>query len=307
MIKLQITDKTISLYKETLFTTLLPRRYFKLFGLNRSGKDIQENKLKEFYETIIKEKNLSLDGKAFKLKDILFAQYETIEMIIEENQNIQYNEIEKNIANRIYNDFRKNWGYILVKDLKVSVCPYCNRNYIVNVGKSGTTTQLDHFFDKSTYPYLVISLYNLVPSCSTCNQKKSNKDYLNIFYPYLESLDSVANFTLQIQNSNFYRDLDGFAIELETKDKRAKKNIESFELNDLYQNHKDIILELIQKETIYNESYLDELMSYYEGTLFKNREDLLRLITCGYVEESEINKRPLSKLIKDISKELQLI
>jgi hypothetical protein len=75
----------------------------------------------------------------------------------------------------------------------------------------------------------------------------------------------------------------------------------------LYQNHKDIVLELIQKAQIYNQSYIDELYQNYEGTLFKNREDLLRLVTCGYVTDEDLHKRPLSKLIKDISQELDLL
>jgi len=87
---------------------------------------------------------------------------------------------------------------------------------------------------------------------------------------------------------------------------RAKNNIKSFELNTLYQNHKDIVLELIQKEAIYNESYLAELLTQYEGTLFKNREDLQRLISGGYVSDEEIGKRPLSKLVRDVSEALGL-
>ncbi|MBN2825656.1 MAG: hypothetical protein JXQ76_10045, partial [Campylobacterales bacterium] len=50
-----------------------------------------------------------------------------------------------------------------------------------------------------------------------------------------------------------------------------------------------------------------KLMQHYEGTLFKNREDLLRRVSCRYIDESEIGKRPLSKLIKDISTQLELI
>jgi len=47
-------------------------------------------------------------------------------------------------------------------------------------------------------------------------------------------------------------------------------------------------------------------MQKYEGTLFKNREDLLILVTCGYVSDEDLHKRPLSKLIKDISQELKI-
>ena len=76
----------------------------------------------------------------------------------------------------------------------------------------------------------------------------------------------------------------------------------------LYQaQHPLIEIELIQKREIYPDSYIDDLFHQYEGTLFKNREDLLRIITGGYIDDIDINKRPLSKLIKDISEELDLI
>ena len=93
----------------------------------------------------------------------------------------------------------------------------------------------------------------------------------------------------------------------DNNDKVTQNTIDTFRLETLYDEHKDIVLELIKKAEIYNESYVDELFQKYEGTLFKNREDVLRHITGGYVEDKDINKRPLSKLIKDISEELNLI
>ena len=94
---------------------------------------------------------------------------------------------------------------------------------------------------------------------------------------------------------------------IDKDDKKTQNTINTFRLNDIYQNHKDIVLELLQKREIYSDSYIDDLLNQYEGTLFKNREDLLRLITCGYVNDEDLHKRPLSKLIKDISEELKLI
>jgi len=205
-------------------------------------------------------------------------------------------------------------AYTLAKKLNVNVCPYCNINSTYTVIKTNnekiTRPEFDHFYDKATYPILALSFYNLIPSCHICNstlkgtEKFSNKTHIN---PYVDSFDEVAKFKLKIEDSRFYHSIDGFSIQLETEDERAKKSIKSFELNTLYQNHKDIVLELIQKNAIYNESYLDELMYQYEGTLFKNREDLQRLISGGYISDEEIGKRPLSKLIKDISTELDLI
>ncbi len=204
-------------------------------------------------------------------------------------------------------------AYDLASKLQVNVCSYCSLNatytVIVEGNRKITRPEFDHFYDKATYPILALSFYNLIPSCHICNatlkgsEKFSIETHLN---PYSESFDTLAKFKLKIKDSSFYHAINGFDLALESEDKRAKNSIKSFELETLYQNHKDIILELIQKEAIYNESYLDELLTQYEGTLFKNREDLQRLISGGYVRDEEIGKRPLSKLIKDISAELGL-
>jgi len=205
-------------------------------------------------------------------------------------------------------------AYHLAKKLQVNICPYCNINSTYTVIKEGeekiTRPEFDHFYDKATYPILALSFYNLIPSCHICNSTLKGTEEFSIrthLNPYSDSFNDMAKFHLKIKKSIFYHSIDGFDLELKSEDKRAKKHIESFKLKDLYQNHKDIILELIQKQAIYNDSYIDELFNQYEGTLFKNREDLQRLITCGYISDDEINKRPLSKLIKDISKELELI
>jgi len=196
-------------------------------------------------------------------------------------------------------------AYKLVKDLNISTCPYCNRGTIYNLQKSkGRTSEIDHFYPKGIYPYFAISFYNLIPSCKVCNKLKM-EDEITI-HPYEKGFEETK-FRLKVKDSSFYHSVDGFDLEFKSEDSEINEQIDTFKLDDLYQNHKDIILELIQKEAIYNESYLDELLTQYEGTLFKNREDLQRLISGGYIRDDEIGKRPLSKLIKDISEELGLI
>lgn len=114
-------------------------------------------------------------------------------------------------------------------------------------------------------------------------------------------------FGLKIKDSKFYYDKDSLEIEIAKNIDKVNSHIETFNIQNLYNEHKDIALELFQKAQIYNESYIDQLYQKYEGTLFKNREDVLRHITGEFIEDIDINKRPLSKLIKDISEELDLI
>ncbi len=205
-------------------------------------------------------------------------------------------------------------AYDLAQKLKVNVCPYCNRNYtftIRNKNSKSTRPDFDHFYDKNTYPILALSFYNLIPSCILCNSrlKSTAKFSLNThLHPYKDSFKDYAKFQFKVIDSTFFYNEKGFELKLETfGNKKAEKVKEDFALETLYQEHKDIVLELIQKREIYPDSYIDDLFYQYEGTLFKNREDVLRHITGGYIEDKDINKRPLSKLIKDISEELDLI
>lgn len=209
-----------------------------------------------------------------------------------------------------------------IEKVNLKVCPYCNRNYIFNFKKNKkneATAQLDHFYDKSSYPYFALSLYNLVPSCSVCNQRKSKKDVLDepIFNPYQDNIHNHIGFVssqilsleeLKVKGLDFFaEERIGIGIESKTSDSKVDEHIETFNIEGLYNNHKDIVTELYQKRVIYSDEYIDELLERYGDNVFKDREDLLRLITCGYVDDESLNNRPLSKLIKDISQELGLI
>ena len=264
---------------------------------------------KKYIDTLLQKKLKKFDEN-ISLDKLILSDKEYIEKLIYFiDSNKKYTELSKTEKDYFFTLYSRLKKANFIKNIGVSSCLYCNRNYIFNFTKNNqdnATAQLDHFFDKSTYPYLAICLYNLIPSCSTCNQRKSSKK-IDILHPYYESFDKKAKFNLKISDSTFYHSLDGFEIDIKTEDKKAEKSIEVFNLKQLYENHKDIVLELIQKEAIYNESYLDELLTQYEGTLFKNREDLQRLISGGYVSDDEIGKRPLSKLVKDISSELGLV
>lgn len=311
MIKINISSKTIENFKIQVLSNFYNDKKQKIVFKKEDNNKLKwsidigainrliKRKLKNYPKEIDLEKLITLDYKELcDLKDF-----------IDNNENLkELNKTQKDYFYTLYQRLKKS-EYI--KDLNITVCPYCNRNYIFNFKKSNSlkaTAQLDHFFDKSTYPYFSISIFNLVPSCQTCNQRKS-KIQNDIYHPFTETFNDDVKFKLKLIDSKFYYDKDSLEIEkkiLKNEDK-VNSHIKTFNIDNLYEEHKDIVLELIQKAQIYNESYIDELYQKYEGTLFKNREDVLRHITGGFIEDKDINKRPLSKLIKDISEELELI
>ncbi len=196
-------------------------------------------------------------------------------------------------------------AYQLVEDLNINVCPYCNRNYIKNLNKNGKRIcELDHFYPKGKYPFLAVSFYNLIPSCKTCNQTFKKEELVSV-NPYAEIEE--FNFGLKIKNSKFYYDKGGFCIDYEKAEKALDKNFTVFHIKDIYDQHKDQILELIQKQITYPDSYIDELFKKYEGTFFRNKEDVIRHLSNRIMEEENFHLRPLSKLTHDIAKELGLL
>ncbi|MBR4140720.1 MAG: hypothetical protein IKR42_02945 [Campylobacter sp.] len=283
--------------------------------------EISDEAKKEFAGKIInlaknKSNEITLDDLKKKTKDIFRLEFEDLiladcDKLSELSKTPQNNDTNlKKYFKNLYAKFAENaFAKKHIQNLKVKVCPYCNRNYIINFEKNGKlerTAEFDHFYPKDKYPYFAVSIYNLIPCCHTCNHRKSKSDD-KILNPFKESFNDKAKITFNPNSHKFYHDEKGIRLEFISNDDEAKNHIDIFNLKRLYRQHKDLVVELIQKAYIYNDSHLDELLRKYKGKkLFKNREDLIRLIVgVDYMDEN-INNRPFNKLMKDIADDLDL-
>lgn len=124
-------------------------------------------------------------------------------------------------------------AYWLQRQLEVRVCPYCNRMYTTTLfGEHRIRPDFDHFYPQSKYPYLAVSLFNLIPSCSMCNKKKRDMaevfyekeeiENRSIIYPYDESFDEpygrISFRVIADKKEVMMGQSDEFAIELQPKD-----------------------------------------------------------------------------------------
>jgi len=293
MQKINISYKIHSEYIKTLKSILL----------TPSTKKFTAN-TKRFYSLITHLSGINSYSKIFKL----FFINSDIEQLIQrygEQRLFNSNEYEN-----IYNDFRKKWAFKLVKLLNIKTCPYCNRNYIVNFDQDKTTVELDHFYPKNKYPYLALNLYNLIPVCHICNHKK-RENKLKI-HPFKESFDKYIQFSFSIKHINFNKD-DSVVIHQQYKkiNRKSIKKINNYNnilnINKLYENHHDIVLEILKRKEMYPDSRIDELYHQFGGTLFSSKDELVGLINCNFLDKKDINKRPLSKLTRDISKQIGFI
>ena len=80
------------------------------------------------------------------------------------------------------------------------------------------------------------------------------------------------------------------------------KNIEVFKLQELYKEHKDVVVGLLLKYKYYPSQYISYLRSYGFS-----EDEIYRYLFNNFVKNEDLHKRPLSKLTKDIAKELKLI
>lgn len=123
-------------------------------------------------------------------------------------------------------------AYWLQRQLEVRVCPYCNRMYTTTLlGENKIRPDFDHFYPKSKYPYLAVNLFNLIPSCSICNKRKSDKaevihkkeknENKSIIYPYDESFDEpqrrISFRVIPSKKEVMTGQSDEFTIELQPK------------------------------------------------------------------------------------------
>ena len=201
---------------------------------------------------------------------------------------------------------------LLLSAMGISVCPYCNRQYITSLRKNNSTkstADIDHFYSKATYPFLALSLYNFVPSCQICNSHfKSTKDFWveRAVYPYERGFGKDCVFELENVDTILHTRstaCPNFKLKLLKKDIEIEHSIDTFHLNEVYQSHKDYVKELIEKAQFYNETQLQDFIKNFEH-LFSSKDEMKRILFGNYLLEDDFGKRPLAKLTRDILQDI---
>lgn len=230
-----------------------------------------------------------------------------------------------------YDGFREAKLNRLAVVLNVKSCLYCNQQYTIALGKtlksrkrislwgSDAYIQFDHFFNKSKCPILSMSLYNLIPSCPLCNQKKSANDYSLQLHPYVENLNDKIHFRIKDPKalvSPFFNSIDLLEVVIETKgntppeDNELKDFVENLELERRYARHLDIVKELEcakYLEAYYNKSITlisDRISKRIKAAGIDHKAIAMRHFKGFYDNPDDINKRPLSKFCQDIYDQL---
>jgi len=185
---------------------------------------------------------------------------------------------------------------------------------------------LDHFLPKIDFPYLSLSLFNLVPSCSSCNCKFKGSleflptDQLNFLSPTSDqfTLDNDFEFKLffNVIGNNLDSSIENvsspndFLIQIVDKKNSIGFNtyLNMFKLKGRYEFHKNVALKMIVKRKSYSDSQIKELSDLFINKGMNKDEKSIKKDLFGTAIFNDYEKNEsFAKYNKDIAKQLGII
>ena len=270
-----------------------------IYYADLSNRKYQNKTLEKLYQEKF-EKVLGCD-----LKTLLCSSFDDL-------LKISLPSVLKDDVKEIFNyqgKYQKHISDIFKEHLDIHTCYYCNIDFI-NVfeskeKKTKSVYTIDHIKSKSFHPHLALSLYNLIPSCYICNSKLKRDEDIGDISPTSKQFDfdEKVKFKTFMKNKNLQVKIEeDFELLLkEDFSNTYDRYIEVFELDGRYSYHKYKVIEMINKRKDYPDSRISELAKLTQKTELEVKQDIF-----GEYLPNALHKRPLSKLIKDISKELGL-
>ena len=273
-----------------------------------------------------------------RFEEFIKAEPADMEKIITDFQVRGYNALLHNgtkatpFGNKIaellnYDGFRNSTkGIWFGTQLNVKACLYCNAQYTLTLDKRKKALyQFDHYYSKKKYPYFSISMFNLVPACANCNTTKTSKEFriATHAHPYIHDLNQLLEFDLDDTDVlNFIMSGKNAAhIKITVKNRvgiaagtadqlRGTNHMTIFTLEDIYRLFGDVGEEIFLKAYYYTDQRKKELKDVFDaaGVQTAFTDSMMgRFILGNYTLNDEINKRPLSKMTKDIAEKLNLL
>lgn len=218
----------------------------------------------------------------------------------------------------VFNNTSKSIAFWLSKKIGKNTCTYCNRQYIFTIVRNGGRNKndriarpcFDHYFPKSKYPLLSLSIYNLIPSCSLCNSSLKGGVEMNLneyIHPYVPEPSGI-NFSFKLDYT--YKPHSKWELRLDREDGSKEDNtIKAFALDEIYSMHNDLeVNDIIHFLMAYPEGYISLLMDKLIGDSTKlSRLDVYRMLFGTELETDKFLDRPLSKMKYDILKSFGVI
>lgn len=148
------------------------------------------------------------------------------------------NEFEKVFS---YSALSADIGHDITDEWKIYICLYCNDEPIQTKGsRVRFRTDLDHFYPKTKFPFLAVTLSNLIPAGKTCNQSyKGNKDMTEYEHPFVRGVDQSRVFHLSLPFGEIVTE-ENFSVNILEQGGKLDLNLSEFEICHNYQSSDEV-------------------------------------------------------------------
>ncbi len=193
-------------------------------------------------------------------------------------------------------------------------CPYCNADMVYAMDTRGRIARsaFDHFFPAARYPFLALSLYNLIPSCHRCNssfKRSLHKEPQVSFHPCLDDVDDATRFVLiGLTNEMRYCEPEDNTLSVrllprpnhsEAKQAQLENYQALFRIDEVYSKlYNGWALRILHLGTVMNKAYRTDIERRI--ALAGLHLDAARLLFDTPLKRSEIDRHHLAKLKLDI-------
>jgi hypothetical protein len=165
-------------------------------------------------------------------------------------------------------------AYSLCAESIYRLCPYCQQSLAVTIYRDKKSKALrptlDHFYPKSEYPYLALSLYNLVPSCYPCNSSLKGKiDFFKETHLHPYEDQEIIQYDWDIDSYIQHRNEAGNAVlpqisiravdSMHALHDQAKRSIKTFLVNERLVISQPEIKRFVETLLMYGEDRLNEV------------------------------------------------
>lgn len=204
------------------------------------------------------------------LRSFILADVEILRTLTAKEELLQFDQFLKLYndrfsagASKYVDDASQYNAYTFIQNLGVTVCPYCDEEYLdvltSDEGKKIRTLELDHFFPKGQYPALAMCFYNLVPSGQSCNGIKL-KAPLGMS-PYEENIETCTyiypDLPLGINMENV--SVDDCTLHFHPKGGMTQ-NVETLCLEERYEKHKGLAHRYLTIKQEYDDNKIAEMV-----------------------------------------------
>ncbi len=261
-------------------------------------------------------------GLASKPPSVLVKEAEGLEKMVDKNgikrvfsiNGSAFSSLKDIINDRLQYPMVRKWIFPkFIGQIGFKTCVYCNSQYTITDEHNTGYYQLDHWLPQSKYPYLSICFFNLYPCCGSCNRMKNNDDenkYACIYAEETSEDRELYRFTIEVGSLARYiltHDFNQLKIDFDPADETdvIVPLKDKMHIDDLYQQFKDTAEDVVWKRMAYDKGYKEALCKARLD--FISSQDVKRFILGTFDSPENVHKRPLTKLVQDVAKQLGII